>query len=320
MRKLTLIAGALFCALTAPAQASVITTFSCDASARAGANTLTVGPGFPDGGVEQIGNGVTGAEGDSDSFAAVTGYGIADTVDFASGAAVAGDAEAQVSSRTSVVITNDSPFAMRSSFSSLIYAGGVGVALADFNDDTCVFPDIVTCATFLSGPDDISQTAELVFEARLDGETLFSGNIMVGPGGPSAVFDNISLTDFGLVSDNDFFYRWGETSLTDVDLGVFEAGQSKTLEFLISVAVSTTVGAESGRCMFGGPEACAVAQAGFGDPDGNGGGILHFLSSPNPGASPVLSVNFTAVPIPSAFLLFPLGLAALRLRKAKTRG
>lgn len=305
-------AAALIAPMLASAQAGLITVgFDYDASLRAGTRTQTVTPGFPSGGLLQIDNDDRPEA--QNSYAAATGFGDANPLDFASGASAAGDAVVTVSNNVRVELTNDSGAAAQGTLNSLIYGGGVGVALANFAAADCVFARIAECGSFLGAPaTDTGQVASLFFQATLDGAQLFSGTISVDSiNGAVATFDGVTLNNFGLASGNSQFFSWTDTLLDDVDLGIFEIGETKVLEFNISILTGSTRGVDSDACS---SLTCAVAQAGFGDPRGSGGGVITYSSAPDQTPFSLFSLQLApapVVPVPPALVLFPLGLAAL---------
>lgn len=314
------IAAAAFIApLLASAQASVVVLgFDYQATYRAGANQQTIGPNFPAGGLQQIDNG--GKPEAINSYAAVTGFGVSSPLDFASGASAAGDAFSTVTNNVRVALTNDSGVVARASLDSLVYGGGVGVALANFGAPDCVFARIAECGTFTGAAGDTGQIASLFFEALLDGVALFTGTISVDPmNGAVAVFDGVTLANFGLAAGNPNFFTWTDTLLDDVDLGIFAIGETKTLEFNISILAGSLRGADSDACRM---LTCAVAQAGFGDPRGSGGGVITYSSAPASTPFSLFSLRLAPadpdpIPLPPALALFPLGLAALAMRRRR---
>lgn len=305
MRVAILSAAIAIVATTAEA-AVIVTGFDYTAEMRAGSATATVND-FPSPGVFQLSNPST-----LSSYAAVTGYGNASPVDFASGAAAAGNALVSLTNNVRIDLVNDTGVAGRGLLSSLIYGGGVGSALANFGAANCVFADITNCGTFLGGPDGLRQVSALSFAATLDGATLFSGLITVDPtNGPQSSFVGLALENFGLAAGNSSFLTWTETLLENIDLGIFGAGETKLLEFNVAILVGSFLGSDSDNCT---PTSCSIAQAGFGDPPGGaGGGIITYRSAPTSAFS-FLSLTFEpadeVVPVPPALALFPLGLAA----------
>ena len=319
MRTAILAAAGLFGATTAAEAGVVVLGFDYDATLRAGSVTQTVNPDFPSGGIQQINN-ATFPEA-RNSYAAATGFGVSNPLDFASGASAAGDAFVTVTNNVQVELTNDSGVRATASLDSLIYGGGVGLALADFGAADCVFANIAQCGTYTGAPTDTGQVASLFFEALLDGVRLFTGTISVDPAnGAVAVFDGVTLANFGLAAGNSSFFSWTDTFLDDVSLGVFEIGETKLLEFNVSLLAGSFRGVDSDACT---ALECAVAQAGFGDPRGGTGGIITYSSSP--GTSPLLGlvalslVPANVIPVPPALALFPLGLAVLGAARQRAR-
>jgi hypothetical protein len=309
----TVIFAAVLAAASTVAEAGVIVAgFDYNAALRAGSQTAAVND-YVAGGVFQIST--------ANAFAAVTGYGDDNPVDFASGAAAAGNALVTLTNNVRIDLVNDSGVDARGSLSSLIYGGGVGAALANFGSADCTFADITACGSFLGGPRQLEQVAALQFAATLDGVTLFSGLITVDPtNGPQASFVNLALTDFGLAAGNSSFFTWSDTLLENIDVGVFSAGQSKSLEFNVALLVGSLFGVDSTACTL---TFCSIAQAGFGDPPGGaGGGVITYRSAPAAAFS-FLDLTFEptddVIPVPPALALFPLGLAALGAARARRR-
>ncbi len=308
----TLVAAALIAPLFATAQAGVIAVgFDYEAALRAGTQTLTVSPDFPAGGILQIDNG--GSPEAQNSYAAATGFGLSNPLDFASGASAAGNALVSVTNNVRIELTNDTGAAAQGSLNSLIYGGGVGVALANFAAADCIFARVAECGSFLGAPaTDTGQVASLFFQATLDGAQLFSGRISVDSvNGAVATFDGVTLNNFGLASGNSQFFNWTDTLLDDVDLGVFAVGETKLLEFNVSILAGTTRGVDSDSCT---SLTCAIAQAGFGDPRGGSGGVITYSSPPDQTPFSLVALSFApanVIPVPPALALFPLGIAIL---------
>lgn len=318
MRAAILAATGLIAATTSAEASVVVLGFGYDATLRAGSVTQTVNPDFPTGGIQQINN-ATFPEA-RNSYAAATGFGLSNPLDFASGASAAGDAVVTVTNNVQVELTNDSGVRAMASLDSLIYGGGVGLALADFAAPDCVFANIAQCGTFSGAPSDTGQVASLFFEALLDGVQLFTGTISVDPtNGAVAVFDGVTLANFGLAAGNSSFFSWTDTLLDDVSLGVFEIGETKLLEFNVSLLAGSFRGVDSDACT---ALECAVAQAGFGDPRGSGGGVITYLSAPLSTPFSLFSLALApapVIPVPPALALFPLGLAALGAARRRAR-
>lgn len=319
MRAVFLAAAGLMAATTGAEAGVVVLGFDYQATYRAGTNTQSIGPIFPAGGLQQINN--AAAPEARNSYAAVTGFGLANPLDFAAGASTAGDASATVTNNVRVELTNDSGVVAMANLDSLIYGGGVGISLADFGAPDCVFAQIAECGSFTGAPGDTGQVASLFFEALLDGVRLFSGTISVDPtNGAVAVFDGVTLANFGLAAGNDKFFSWTDTLLDDVSLGVFEIGETKLLEFNTSIFTGSLRGVDSDACT---SLECAVAQAGFGDPRGGGGGVITYSSAPASTPFALFTLALApapVIPVPPALALFPLGLAALgaaRRRRAR---
>lgn len=305
--RLGIFIAAMAAAATTAEAAVIFSGSDFDAEMRAGSVTATVGE-LPSPGFFQLSSVST-----VNSFAAVTGYVNPSPVDFASGAAAAGNAIVSLTNNVRIDLVNDSGAAARGTLSSLIYAGGVGSALANFGAANCVFADITNCGSFLGAPSEVRQVSALQFAATLDGATLFSGLITVDPtNGAQASFVNLALTDFGFAEGNGSFLRWSDTLLDSIDLGVFSAGQTKSLEFNVAILVGSLMGADSDNCTL---TSCSIAQAGFGDPPGGGGGgVITYRSAPASAFS-FLSLSFEptddVIPLPPALALFPAGIAVL---------
>lgn len=319
MRTAIFAAAGLIAATTAAEAGVVVLGFDYDATLRAGSNTQTINPDFPSGGLQQINNG--GSPEARNSYAAATGYGASNPLDFASGASAAGNAVVTVTNNVRVELTNDSGVMATASLDSLIYGGGVGLALADFSAPDCVFAQIAQCGAFSGAPSDTGQVANLFFEAVLDGVRLFTGTISVDPtNGAVAVFDGVTLANFGLAAGNPSFFSWTDTFLDDVSLGTFGIGETKLLEFNTSIFVGSLRGVDSDACT---TLECAVAQAGFGDPrGGSGGGVITYSSAPASTPFSLFSLRLApapVVPVPPALALFPLGLAALASARRRAR-
>jgi hypothetical protein len=317
--RVAILAATGLIAATASAEAGVVVLgFDYDATLRAGANTQTVSPGFPSGGIQQINNAAMPEA--RNSYAVATGFGVSNPLDFASGASAAGDAVVTVTNTVQVELINDSGVRAAASLDSLIYGGGVGLALADFSAPDCVFAQIAQCGTFSGAPTDTGQVASLFFEALLDGVRLFTGTISVDPtNGAVAVFDGVTLANFGLAAGNASFFSWTDTFLDDVSLGVFEIGETKLLEFNVSLLAGSFRGVDSDACT---ALECAVAQAGFGDPRGGGGGVITYSSAPLSTPFSLFSLALApapVIPVPPALALFPLGLAALGAARRRAR-
>ena len=286
--------------------AASVTTFEFSGTANAGANSLTVGPGFPAGGVQQIDN---AAAFDANAYAALVGAGDDNPLTFASGVAAAGEADATMTTRVQVVITNDTGVTMDAVLNSLIFAGGVGVANPDFTATDCLQSNIAQCGTFAAGDLDIllDQSAALEFDVLVDGMQVFGGDIQVDSSGVTSSFDNIALNNFGPSAGNPDFVTWDETEV-NVNLGSLAAGESLTLEFLVSATAISTGQSGCTPTTF----ECRLSLAGFGDPV-DMGGVFLFAIQGNPDDFPigVDLVDPAEVPLPPAAFLFLFGAAAL---------
>lgn len=326
MRRLAILTAGAIAPMIATAEAGVTVIYDYSAVITAGSATgdsATIGPDFPAGGVQQVSD-FNSSEGNPDAYAAATGFGTGadgtEAVSFAAGAASAGNASSAVTLTARIIYTNDTDTATNVSFNSLIFGGGVGVGLPDFSANNCDIAAISQCQTYFF-PDSgasIDQIASLAFSLDLlDGDTpsenFFSGDVTVGPGGNSANFNDIALTNFGTASDNENYFVWNDTEVNDISIGVVPPGDSRTLEFSISLLTFAPFGFDTMGCdedQF----QCAIAQAGFGDPWSDTGGVVIFASLPD-GRNPTFEILASPVPVPPALILFPLGIAALGARK-----
>ncbi len=326
MRRLAIISASAIAPMISAADAAVTVVYDFQSALTAGTNgadSTMVGPDFPDGGAIQIDD-FNSSEGNPDAYASATGFGTGDNdgepISFAAGATVTGEASSLVSLTALITITNDTGAAADASFNSLIFGGGVGVATAAFANN-CSLQAIWQCGDYApGGPDQLQHAAALDFGLSVvDGDSLFDGQVIVGPGGNSAEFNGIALDDFGLSDSNENFFTWDDTQLTDVSLGTLAAGESITLEFSISLFVLSLFGPDTTDCELT-DDACSFATAGFGDPWEDTGGVILFSASP-----PGVPYSFTAeltpseVPVPPAALLFPLGVATLAARRKMQR-
>ncbi len=235
---------------------------------------------------------------------------------FAAGAATQGTANGDATLTVKVDITNDTGAATEFVWSGLIFAGGVGFAMPQlFNGSGCTQAAIESCDAYTSTPFTVgsAELASMSFAAALAGVELFSGAMSVVDTGPSSVFSGIALNNFGAAAGNANFLEWDATNFSR-SLGVFAAGETKTLEFKVIVSAITV----RGFCTSQTDADCLLAMAGFGDPPGgDDGGVIQ-----NGGGSD-RSVAFSFigpvsdVPIPPAALLF--GPAALWFAARKVR-
>lgn len=310
-------------ALASAAQAAVVTTFSFSGQGTAGQNSGSF-TAFPTDGVAQVND-------PQFHWASIIGQGREEPFLYLAGAATAGKASATSNVTVTLQITNDTGVESKGSLGALIFAGAVGIANPNFADPSCVRTAIESCASFLAGTPAINpgESAAVDFSATLsDGTTLFGGSILVNSTTKSATFSpGTALSGFGPDPINGNVFSWNETLLTNLSLGVFQPGETKTLTYLVASTAMTSV-----RCTlvaFG----CPLALTGFGDPPPGSGGVIIVPSSANLSSLaasstsantgfPLFSVTFTPtspIPVPGALFLFPLGIAGIlgvrRLRR-----
>ncbi|MFZ5618751.1 MAG: hypothetical protein ACOZAA_15665, partial [Pseudomonadota bacterium] len=257
------------------------------------------------------------------NWASIIGQGQENPFLYLAGAATAGKASASSNVTVTLQITNDTGVESIGSLGALIFAGAVGIANPNFADPSCLRTAIQSCASYLPGTPALQtgQSAAVDFSATLsDGTTLFGGSILVDSTTMSATFSpGLALSGFGPDPANGNLFTWNETTLLGLSLGVFQPGETKTLTYLVASQAMTV-----GQCALM-PFACPLALTGFGDPPpGNGGVII----VPNSAASslsalslnsssatfPLFSVSFrpaSEIPLPPAFILFGVGIAAL---------
>jgi hypothetical protein len=308
-----LAAGAMAVAVSVPASASFVVTFSYNGSATVGGVTSNVTT------TQDVNNAVRFfSTPDPDSLetrdrASLINYADTDPFVFAAGGAVGGTADADATLTVKVDITNDSGAAAEFLWSGLIFAGGVGFAVPDYSNDNCLFSAIESCQSYLATPFSIlaGEEASLRFFASIAGTDLFSGDILVNNAGAVSNFAGIALNGFGPAAGNPNFLDWDETNFL-LSLGVFAAGETRTLEFTIIASASTL----RSFCDSSTDPDCLLAMAGFGDPPGGGssGGV-----SQNSGDT-THSIAFSfigpaaEIPLPPAAFLFLAGLAGLAAR------
>ena len=299
------------------ANATIVnTTFNYSGQTNVEGNINNFGPGFPPGGVFRSDDGSEG----STSFGTITGSGADSPVfTFSNGATAAGDTTANSTTTVTVEITNDEAFAQQITWNFLIFAGGLGIVEPDFDASTsCNAFQIDLCDVYSAPSGSHGASASLEFGVALDGTSIFSGNLFVDDAGNTINFDGISLMNFGATPGNSQYFRWEDTTFSQ-DLGIFAPGETKTLTFFTSVAVAATL---SDGCFFDidlGTRCPAVAQAGYGDPDGMNGGIITRSFSLLTPMSGTIQSDPAAVPVPGAVWLFLTGLGgvfgARRLKK-----
>ena len=288
------------------AVAAPVTTFDYQGTATAGTTVLNVGPGFPAGGVQTIDDGTD----QPSSFAILAGDGSVDPLSYGAGATAAGQATASVNYLVTVVIENDAAVAREAFLNALIFGGGVGVALPDFDQPGCDFGDLANCTDFAANDPSLlpEERASLDFSLTANGNSVFDGSIDVDSTGASSTFNDIALNNFGASAGNPDFLTWEDTAIQNQSLGMIEAGGTLTLEFLVQISVSSS--GQTG--CFDSTFECRLSMAGFGDPEEEGG-ILYLFSQ----QQLFLTADFGApeeVPLPPAAFLFLAGAGALRLR------
>ncbi|NOX94260.1 MAG: hypothetical protein GXP04_03945 [Alphaproteobacteria bacterium] len=283
------------------AQAIIVSpTFTYTGQTNVEGTITNVGPDFPAGGTLRS-NG-------SESNAVIAGSG-ANSPEFIfnNDAISVGEASGLSSTRIVVEITNDETNAQLITWNGLIFAGGTGIIQPFLFNNDCPQNFLDACSIFLAPPASHQATAAMEFGAKFEGVDLFDGSIFVDDTTQTANFNNIALNNLRLAPTNDQYYWWDDTNFT-IDLGIFAPGETKTLEFFVAATVSSF---GNGGCQFNAQQAfidCVGAQAGFGDPDsqggigqgGGGGGLFLFSTSLPP-----------EVPVPGAVWLFITGLGAL---------
>jgi hypothetical protein len=242
-----------------------------------GDSSEVLGPEYP-------GNDRTGGvirRSDAFAFSTVTASGFDDPVDgvtFANGVTAFGESAATSNNRVVVTITNDGRVAETLVWKGTIFGGGAGIVQPD---ETCYLQSLDTCNLYDSPSQSHDATAEIIFGAKLDGTSLFDGRIFVDDDEQVTSFDGIALDNLGLATDpdgnvvNSQYFWWDETNF-QIDLGELQPGEMKTLEFFV-MTTATASGVDGCGFFEGGPLVCIGAQAGFGDPDSNGGN--QFLAS-----------------------------------------
>lgn len=304
--------------------ATISPSFQFSGSIRAGGGSAeTLGPDYPIGGTVRRTNGNAFS-----AFATVTASGFDDPVNgvtFANGVTAFGGASATSNNRVVVTITNESTIAETLFWNGTIFGGGAGIVEPN---SSCNLATLDTCVDY-SAPDIAHDaSAQIVFGASLDGTPLFDGRISVSDTEQTSSFSGIELQNFRLADDssgdavNSQYYWWDETKF-GIDLGTLAAGESKTLEFFVMTSALAS-GADGCGTLEGGPLVCIGAQAGFGDPDTNGGnqlstGLSYRSLSFSSSTDNTVAISAEAVPLPAGIWLFaPViagGLGWKRLKK-----
>lgn len=284
------------------AQAAVTTTFEFMGQTNINGVVTNYGPGFPPGGVARASND------DFSSVAAITGNGEDNPLfTFANSAISVGEASAISSTRITVDITNDTAFAQTATWNFLIFAGGAGIIAPNLNGN-CALDELDLCQTYLSPFGTHDASAALEFGVVLDGIEIYSGDIFVDENTQTANFNNIALNNFGALPGNNQYFRWDETTFSQ-DLGIFAPGETKTLEFFVTSTVISS--GQDGCFSFDEFFFCTGAQAGFGDPDGQNGGIIPFAYSLQTSMEDTIEFDPVGeIPVPGAIWMFLAGLGA----------
>lgn len=316
LKQLSLAACSAAIALMGSAYASTVTTYNFSGQAQGGSASAST-TSLPVGGVLR-------ADDPRFNYSVAVGAGTTNPINFAAGAAAAGDKASASSNLTvTIQITNDTGVASTATMGALIYAGGVGIANPNFNSATCTTAAIEACGSFLPGSSSVGagDMASLSFSAALDGTELYGGAISVDSAAKVANFSSgFGLTGFGVDPINSNLFSWQDTTLSGIDLGVFAVGETKTLTFLVAAKAATS----TLLCRVA-INSCPIALAGFGDPPPGNGGVI--ITSQ---FAALMAPSFTfafrpappvEVPLPPAALLFGGGLAMLgaarRRRRAK---
>lgn len=258
--------------------------------------------------------------GDIRDRASLVNFGTPSPFVFAAGAATQGIADAGGTLTVRVDITNDTGAATEFLWQGLIFSGGVGFAVPYFNEEDCDSLAIEACGSYLNVPFTVgsAEFAAMNFAATLAGVPLFSGAASVDQSGTGSSFNGITLNNFGAAANNPNFLEWDETTFSQ-SLGIFAAGETKTLEFIIGVSAVTLRSFCNSDAILN----CVIAMAGFGDPPGGGSGGV---SQDSGGAQRSLAFTFIGpsnqapqVPLPPAALLFAAGLLGLGARRLGAR-
>lgn len=289
MRKITAGVLALVMGLVTviPAQAGVISSFQY-----LGQVTFEFGPvvpdlnDFPAGGANNVSGNFEVDAGEDQAFASRVGFGqTTPQLAYGAGAVAAGSVEVRSRTQVTLEITNDSALERTADWQFLIFAGGAGLNTPDFTAANCDINSIDQCGTWRNDltDEDVGQgdLASVNFSAELEDatpgtQTLFSGEIAVAGKDDDATtftqnFDGVALN--GLAESN-LEYSWGET-LLEKSLGIFGAGETKTLTF-----ITDTIASATGACFE--TSYCVTGFAGFGDPPGGGGRVMYRLAPSDP--------------------------------------
>ncbi|NNU16448.1 hypothetical protein HK107_08960 [Parvularcula sp. ZS-1/3] len=324
----TLLASAAGSALLVSAAqgATISPTFQFSGSIQAGGGGVeTLGPDYPVGGTVRRSNGNAFS-----AFATVTASGFDDPVDgvtFANGVTAFGGASATSNNRVVVTITNESTIAETLFWNGTIFGGGAGIVEPN---SSCNLSTLDMCIDYSAPGGAHDASAQVVFGATLDSTSLFEGEISVSDTVQTSSFSGIELENFRLADGsngdvvNSQYYWWDETKF-GIDLGTLAAGESKTLEFF--VMTSAIASSADGCAPFeGGPLVCIGAQAGFGDPDSNGGnqlssGLSYRSLSFSSSTDNAMAISAEAVPIPGGIWLFaPMIAGGLGWKRIKKKG
>lgn len=319
-------AAALGSALSAASAATISADFMFSGSIRVGSlPTEVLGPNYPDN--NPLGGTVRRETGRGpNSFATVSASGFDDPVQgttFANGVNAFGTSEAVSDNKVVVTISNNEAFAETFIWNGTIFRGGTGLVIPSAD---CNRSAIDECASYNEPFLPFSASAETIFGATLDGNPLFDGRLFVNETGSVQSFSGITLENLRKADDgagnvvNDFYFWWDETQFT-IDLGILRPGETAILEFFVMTRAISDNSCSLDNFGFN----CVGAQAGFGDPDDDGGAQLStgftFRGRSYTGAAGFPSAIETApVPVPAGVWLFGTAFAgvlgARRLQRA----
>ena len=308
--------AALALVASAPAAAALVISYSYSGTADVGEGVNNVNTVTPTNTATRFFGGGDCSECGTPNRASLIHFGSTSHFVFAGGAAAQGYASAQGTLTLTVDITNDTGSAQEFSWQGLIFSGGVGFAYPDLGDH-CTTAAIESCASYAANPFsvDAGEIARLQFAASLSGVDIFSGDIRVDSTGASSLFNGIALNGFGAAAGNADFFSWQETNFAR-SLGIFAAGETRTLQFVITATTAVL----NGFCSESGDADCVLALAGFGDPPGGDSGGV---SQNGGGSARALAFTFIGptneVPLPPAALLFGAALLAAGGRRALRR-
>lgn len=279
-------------ALALPANASVINTITFQAEANGG-DEETASDGFneTDSGAPTFTSSASASAIDNANsirgLAASSGAADNDgeTLSFAQASSGLGAHSSSGVTEVTQVITNDAAFTAMGSFRSEILAGGL-LLLVDDNR---------TLDGFIGG-------ASFSFTISLDGDSLLEfGASITSDGG--IVSNNIGFLN-GLAPASNMFANglsWADTGI-NLDLGAFDPGETKVLEFRLETNTFDTTG-----CLELTTSDCMIASASIGDPEDFGFGYAMLYSTYLPPEG---------VPAPAPAGLILLSLAAICLRRS----